>query len=680
MSEEGGRILLTISCFLTLWAVFLISVNDQMKTKRTWEDGLSNSGSGHLTPIQQEQLLNSWMSEGLMDGIDSRVVFHPKRRVLQLPTPHPPLRRTRRKKSETNETSDESEERREPQNPELYGWTPQHYPDPLKDPTRCGIAYLPDENITKGMRLCDPDWVLGGVYLEKVALSLNNFSHTFGPEAGEHVSGPWQVVVEPDEGRQRNSGWRHRRRRLMESPIDSVGKDQDVLSLTSSTMQSSTASLALNAYQFGLNLFSPSQDESNSPEAEINIPPIELAVATVRKINLPAVLREGSYYTYEDEDDMVNDAAQLFARFLHDTWWKNGCEQTEESCEGGRADGILIFLSIQDRVCFISTGSDISFILPWWRLEHIVANMKPDLRRRDYGTALLRAIDDLALMLEAGPPTMSDRLHDFVARFGVVVAFAMFTFFFGAWGEYRDRRKRWHYAETRSRLSNVDKEKARLLQREYHTRTCPICLEPFDAGLCDLGEEKGEEVPPLSPLRQSNSGMKRVDSYGIPVRGSDGRSVKMLRCGHIFDETCWKSWVNCGHGNPCICPVCRQDVGKNVQRRPRPSNETASATIANPSLPERAPISSSSSGLTHPSYDSVAQSRSEQPLWEQGSFLERDGSFLGRRVGLGVSEDGSEQSPVAAMPNGGEDAQESDSLLLRRSSSGDRQSSLDRIV
>jgi len=63
----------------------------------------------------------------------------------------------------------------------------------------------------------------------------------------------------------------------------------------------------------------------------------------------------------------------------------------------------------QDRVSFISTGSGISTVLPWWRLDHIVASVKPDLRHRDYGNALLRAIDDLSNMLEAGPPTLSDR-------------------------------------------------------------------------------------------------------------------------------------------------------------------------------------------------------------------------------------------------------------------------------
>ena len=159
-------------------------------------------------------------------------------------------------------------------------------------------------------------------------------------------------------------------------------------------------------------------------------------------MNLATVLRGASYYTYEDEDDMVNDAAQLFARYLHDAWWEETeCSNTPPGpslppgCYGGREYGILIFLSIQDRVCFISTGAGISSILPWWRLEHIVTNMKPDLRHREYGGALVRAIGDLEMMLKEGPPTMKDRFHDFVSRFGVVIAFAVFTFVFGAWGE-----------------------------------------------------------------------------------------------------------------------------------------------------------------------------------------------------------------------------------------------------
>jgi hypothetical protein len=180
--------------------------------------------------------------------------------------------------------------------------------------------------------------------------------------------------------------------------------------------------------------------------------------------------------------------------------------------------------------------------------------MKPDLSHREYGTAVLRAIQTICDMLQAGPPTLSDRLGDFVSRFGVVICFALFTFFFGAWGEYRDRRKRWQYAEQRSKLSGVDRDKARHLQREYRTRSCPICLESFDfgeaiassataipgPGLIDgaTKDQVSEESGLIRSDSMSNisSKLKRVDSFGIPYRGADGKLLKLLRCGHVFCE------------------------------------------------------------------------------------------------------------------------------------------------
>ena len=64
----------------------------------------------------------------------------------------------------------------------------------------------------------------------------------------------------------------------------------------------------------------------------------------------------------------------------------------------------------------------------------------------------------------------------------------------------------------------------------------------------------------------ANQKLARVDSYGIPLIGSDDKPIKMLRCGHLFDKTCWEMWTDSGTGNPCICPVCRQDVGRPKRR------------------------------------------------------------------------------------------------------------------
>ena len=433
--------------------------------------------------------------------------------------------------------------------PQLQGWEPKQYPDPKSEPNRCGIAYLVntnplflfDEN-EASLRLCDPDWVLGGVYLEQIATSMADFRKRF---SSFHYEGDGdfdqadfgQSFSEEDFG---------------------VEYDEDKDDEGIEELSNDTKAIVYDA---------PSSDlASHFISFEENM--VELAVATVRKMNIPLVLEQGSYYSYEDEDDMVNDAAQIFASSLHHQWW-----------QGWGENGILIFLSIQDRVCFISTGSAISTILPWWRLERIVSSMKPDLHHRDYAHALLTAIDEISAMLRGGPPSMADRLHDFMARFGIVIAFAMFTFIFGAWGEFRERRKRWQYAESRSKLTPVEREKARLLQREFKSQSCPICLEKFDYGEdLFLGDET-RQLPEMTVLENEDkpSSLKRVDSFGIPLCGGDRKTIKLLRCGHIFCESCWKGWIHSGYGNPCICPVCRQDIGKSSKNRRRRRNETQSS-------------------------------------------------------------------------------------------------------
>ena len=93
-----------------------------------------------------------------------------------------------------------------PNNPQLYGWEPTVYPNPIYDPVRCGVAYIEqDEQIQQNaveetinepntvtsseipvsgnrnkLRLCDPDWVLGGMYLEEIAAALHEFSLLYG--------------------------------------------------------------------------------------------------------------------------------------------------------------------------------------------------------------------------------------------------------------------------------------------------------------------------------------------------------------------------------------------------------------------------------------------------------------------------------------------------------------------
>ena len=165
---------------------------------------------------------------------------------------------------------------------------------------------------------------------------------------------------------------------------------------------------------------------------------------------------------------MVNDAAQYFARYIHDNWSKYLAQ--EQDVGETSTNIVLIFISTMDRICYISSGNRIGAILPWWRLEHVVQDMKPYLQNDQIGNALYMGIEDLSKLLITGPPSFTDRLNDFLERFGVVVLFTIFTFVFATWGECRDRRKRFFLVEGRSQMTAAEKEKARLLQVEFRSQ------------------------------------------------------------------------------------------------------------------------------------------------------------------------------------------------------------------
>ena len=73
------------------------------------------------------------------------------------------------------------------------------------------------------------------------------------------------------------------------------------------------------------------------------------------------------------KDDMVNIAAQYFAPYIHDNWSRYLAREQNSSS----VNIVLIFISI----CYISSGYRLATVLPWWRLEHVVQDMKQDLQK-----------------------------------------------------------------------------------------------------------------------------------------------------------------------------------------------------------------------------------------------------------------------------------------------------------
>jgi len=436
----------------------------------------------------------------------------------------------------------------------LPGWIPSSYPDPVTSPRSCRIppAFFDNNTAEKKVTIdsqntiqnevnpnllfCDPDEVLSDSDIETIGSALLDFNSYYARDSIACEKQLFEYGHKDRADRQVKHYDTHVVNRYG-SDLHSFSIDYDAEGKVSS---------------LGGSFLSTSPD--------LNVPDIhiEIGVAVTEKIDVSSVLHEFRFYSFEDGDSMIDDAAQLFASYLHNKWFKNEFNKNqkrptiaqkcaEENLNGG-VNGILIFLSVEDKVCFISSGNDIGSILPWWRLEKVVNGMKENLQTMNYSAAIIGAIRDLSQMLNDGPPTLSEKIHDFIARFGLVFLFSMFTFILAVCAEVRERHKRYELAEINSRLDDVETEKAKMLQKSFRTDACPICLESFD-GSDDI---KGEVTKKL----------KKVDSFGIPVNGTDGQPIKMLRCGHMFDASCWNAWVHSGQGDPFNCPVCRQNVSK----------------------------------------------------------------------------------------------------------------------
>lgn len=276
----------------------------------------------------------------------------------------------------------------------------------------------------------------------------------------------------------------------------------------------------------------PSSTEGTSVEG--NQEPVQLAVALAAHVDLIP------FGPYEDRGEK---AAESFAVHLHNQW---GVGKTTD-CGG---TGALLFLSVGDRALYVSRGKAVENVLTDRRIDRVIENMKPLLRNERYGQAILQAVEEIQHYISIGEPPSHEKRMDFIHDMLPIGLFAA-IFGFIYLGIRHQQREQRMYAQVQSQLSQIDRDRAEALQGRYRCRSCPICLESFQLN----------------------------NETGLAEKGSDGLPLKLLRCGHVFDETCWNEWVTSGHGNVRRCPICQQDVGASAsettmvadQRRPAAS-------------------------------------------------------------------------------------------------------------
>jgi uncharacterized membrane protein YgcG len=277
-------------------------------------------------------------------------------------------------------------------------------------------------------------------------------------------------------------------------------------------------------------------------------------------------------------EDAPEQAAEIFARYIHDVWGVGGADDG--------TTGVLIFLSIEDRTVYFSRGRALERVLRDTRVDAVIETMKPFLRQKKYDQAILTAITELDIYLAAGPGL--DWEEWFANWFGTIVVFSMF----GGFGLciYKDILDRRHYARVSTHLNDLDRARAEALQGTFKCTSCPICLENFKKKACTvIHEHVGEEAETAAASSEESTPL--VDSENDPTTdggessstddelvGSDGLALRLLRCGHTFDETCWQEWISSGNSHSIHrCPICQQDVGEE-----QPDSSTTSPLTVDP--------------------------------------------------------------------------------------------------
>mmetsp|Transcript_21112 Transcript_21112/g.60257 ORF Transcript_21112/g.60257 Transcript_21112/m.60257 type:complete len:449 (-) Transcript_21112:1510-2856(-) len=263
---------------------------------------------------------------------------------------------------------------------------------------------------------------------------------------------------------------------------------------------------------------------------------IQIAAVIVKKLNA---------YDFRRRDDPEMAAIEDYARYLHDTW---GVGHVTSK---GTGTGILIMLATHDRVMYISRGGAVEAYLTDSRIDRIILNLRPFLKGQKYHDALVNAAEMMSHFIKSGTPSWQERFWDILPLFipvGFIGMIASFLYLAHKKQQQDDRE----YARAQSELDRLDRAQAEALQGQYRATSCPICLEDFISSTV----------------------------------GSDERPIKLLRCGHVFDQSCWEEWVNSGSGNVTRCPICQQDVGTGSPAPParneRPQQRQQQGAAAQP--------------------------------------------------------------------------------------------------
>jgi uncharacterized membrane protein YgcG len=265
---------------------------------------------------------------------------------------------------------------------------------------------------------------------------------------------------------------------------------------------------------------------------------IQFGLVIIDKMQLSDI-----YVSNEDLHDYVVSNGKRYAKYIHDFFGVG-----RKDCGG---TGILLFISIQDRVMYISISSGLNHILTQSRINSIIELMKPYMRVDSYEGGVIHAIQAIDKYVDNGPPGFWEAHRDFIVCFGFVIFFITAPILSDYFKRNRMRSRLKEYDDVKKKLAQFDRDRRLALMGKYECSSCPICLEDFTSHVIKLTPSSHNETEKLI-----SKDTCRPDD--IPVH--------ILVCGHAFHESCWLEWKRKSRRYRLDrCPICREKTNEFSQ-------------------------------------------------------------------------------------------------------------------
>lgn len=272
-----------------------------------------------------------------------------------------------------------------------------------------------------------------------------------------------------------------------------------------------------------------------------------------------------------------------YAKKLHDLWGVGDPE-----CQ----NGVVVVFALKDRAMGFSIGEGVNRIFTDAMLPAVMSDMRPILRREEYGKAVIRGVTNIGNILGGGKPPIEGQ-----SGAGGWIVFWFFAVFVGVvvMGRVNAARRRRRYDECKDILKKIDRDRARASNNNYIITSCPICLEDFDSTERASANARTNEHAGEGAVRADTRGSTSADTnesgrvsfisaeenssttgtyLSLPNAANDDTvaEVAALPCGHKFHESCILSWFRGNQRANSQCPICRQPIDSSQRVESRTNN------------------------------------------------------------------------------------------------------------